>query len=228
MHYHKWAVCLSTLLCSGLSLHTALAADQLISSDHPDSFVHTLLNNALTSAVVSISAGPAWENEGDSQTLSLQPEVEKYYTSSNQHHSLMNSQLFLAVQQALSLPVMRNTNATGQFGLNFVTTGNAKPSGNIWDDADPTFNNYTYHYQIQHKEVSAKARLLVDSGYMSIKPFVSASVGVGFNRAYHFNNIPLISEAVASTNYSSPTTTAITWGWCAKRFNTTLAWRCEL
>ena len=89
-------------------------------------------------------------------------------------------------------------------------TSNAKLSGNIWDDADSTFNNYSYSYQIQHTHVAIKGKLLADQGYWVI-PWVSASLGVGFNDAHGFQNTPLISQAVTIPNFASNTQTSFTY-----------------
>lgn len=98
----------------------------------------------------------------------------------------------------------------GQVGLAFVATGNATLSGNIWDDADPAFNNYTYQYKVSHMAVALKGKLL---GHwdLPIIPWISASLGVGFNKAYGFSNTPTIYEAVPSPNFTNNTTTAFTY-----------------
>ena len=42
-------------------------------------------------------------------------------------------------------------------------------------------------------------------------PWVGASLGVSFNRAYDFTNTPLIFEALPSSNYTNHTKTAFTY-----------------
>jgi opacity protein-like surface antigen len=58
--------------------------------------------------------------------------------------------------------------------------------------------------------VAVKGKLLADMGYMAI-PYVSGSVGVGFNRAHNFNNIPVIFEALPNPNFASNTETAFSY-----------------
>ena len=89
-------------------------------------------------------------------------------------------------------------------------TGDATLSGDIWDDADPIFDNYTYQYKVNHTHVALKGKLLGDWDW-PLMPWVSGSIGIGFNRAYDFNNTPTIYEAIPNSNFSSYTTTAFTY-----------------
>jgi opacity protein-like surface antigen len=61
-----------------------------------------------------------------------------------------------------------------------------------------------------HTHLALKGKLLADHNSMII-PWLSASIGVGFNQAHHFNNTPIISEAIASPNFSNNTMTAFTY-----------------
>lgn len=98
----------------------------------------------------------------------------------------------------------------GQLGLAAATTGNAKLQGVIWDDADPQFDNYSYQYKVRNTRVAVKGKLLLDKGYWLI-PWVSASLGVGFNRAHDFTNTPLIFEALPNSNFTNHTKTTFTY-----------------
>ncbi len=157
-----------------------------------------------SSWVVALSLGPVWEDAGDKQTLYLAPDLEKTYTADNNTQALFDGELFLGLQRELSQSLV------GQLGFAVAATSSAELSGNIWDDADPTFNNYTYNYQIQHAHLAMKGKLLIDRGYWVI-PWVSASIGVGFNHAYDFNNTPVIFEALAMPDFSSNTETSFTY-----------------
>jgi opacity protein-like surface antigen len=154
--------------------------------------------------VGTLSAGPVWESAGQAQTFYLTPGIIKTYAASNVTHVLADGEVFVGIQK--NLPKMLQ----GQLGLTVAVTSNAKLSGNIWDDADSTFNNYSYSYQIQHTHIAAKGKLLADRGYWVI-PWVSASLGVGFNRAHDFQNTPLTSEAVTMPNFASNTQTRFTY-----------------
>lgn len=155
--------------------------------------------------VGSLSVGPTWNSSGRKQTIFLAPEIEKTYTAKQPINTVTDGELFIGLQKSLYCHQFQ-----GQLGFAFATTDDTSLNGNIWDDANPAFNNYTYHYQIQHAHIALKGKLLADMGYWVI-PWVSASVGVGFNRAHAFNNTPTIFEAVANANFTSHTQTTFTY-----------------
>lgn len=150
---------------------------------------------------VSLSGGAAWARGGDTQTFFLTPEIEKTYSANKSNNALGQGEVFLGLQKAWSptMPI--------QFGLAVAATGAAKMSGVIFDDADPQFDNFTYGYKVQHTRLSAKAKVLFEQNYI-VTPWISGSVGIGFNRAYGYDNTPLIFEAVKNPNFGSHTKTA--------------------
>ncbi|MCC5792586.1 MAG: porin family protein, partial [Legionellaceae bacterium] len=145
--------------------------------------------------VGAVSAGPVWARGGETQTFFLAPELEKTYTARKSTNAIASGELFVGLQTALSSPWL------GQWGLAVATTGNAKLQGMIWDDADPQFDNYSYRYKMRHSRIAIKGKLLLDRGAWLI-PWVSASAGVGFNRAHDFTNTPLIFEALPNSNFT--------------------------
>lgn len=154
--------------------------------------------------VGSIAAGPVWARGGETQTFYLAPEIEKTYAARKSSNALASGELFAGLQKSLT------SQWVGQLGLALAATGDAKLQGIIWDDADPQFNNYSYQYKVGNTRVALKGKLLFDKGYWAM-PWVSASVGAGFNRAHAFTNTPLIFEALPNTNFSSNTKTAFTY-----------------
>ncbi len=99
----------------------------------------------------------------------------------------------------------------GQLGIEVATTGNAKASGQVWDDADARFNNYTYKYDIEDTRIIVKGRLLRDLDYQALKIYGHAGLGVAFNNAHNFTSTPTIFEAVPTPNFASNTETAFTY-----------------
>lgn len=162
------------------------------------------LNNQDSSLVTTLSMGPSWEKAGQAQTLDLAPGIEKTYTANKPSNTLIDSELFLGVQKSLPESLQ------GQIGLALAATSAASLSGDIWDDADPQFNNYIYQYKIQHTHIALKGKLLADWGW-GILPWISGSAGVGFNHSYGFTNTPTIYEAIAAPNFESYTMTAFTY-----------------
>lgn len=173
------------------------------------SLVLVLLANFLTGGAIAgtmgqpdwawvgtLSMGPTWQSNGVTQTFYLAPEIEKTYVANQTSNTLFNGELFVGLQDRLSQTFY------GQIGLALAVTSDASLSGVIWDDADPEFNNYTYSYKIQHTQLTVKSKLLADMGYW-LDPWISGSLGVGFNSAHSFGDTPTIFEALPNPNFGS-------------------------
>lgn len=175
--------------------------------------VHAAENNSVTSFishlkssfVTSLSIGPSWDSAGQAQTLNLAPNITKTYTTNRSTSTLPTGEFFLGIKNSLPQQL------EGQIGLAVVATGHARLTGDVWDDADPTFDNYTYKYKVSHTALNLKGKLLFTGRNLPVIPWISAALGVGFNRAYNFNNTPIISEAVSMPNFTSNTKTAFTY-----------------
>ena len=154
--------------------------------------------------VGTLSAGPVWSSGDTTHTFYLTQDIEKTYAAKKSTSTLFDGEVFVGVQKTLSQALQ------GQLGLAVAATSDATLSGHIWDDANPEFDNYTYHYKIQHTQVAVKGKLLADAGYWLI-PWVSASLGVGFNNAHSFKSTPTIFEALPTPDFASHTETAFTY-----------------
>lgn len=157
-----------------------------------------------SSLVIALSSGPVWTNGGRTQTIYSQPEVVRTYAANNQTPVVAEGEVFAGTMRSL------NNIFEGQFGVALATTSKARLAGNIWDDADPQFDNFIYNYKISHTHVTLKGKILKDMGH-NFKPYISGSLGVGINRSSHFNNTPTIFEAVPIANFSYNTSTAFTY-----------------
>jgi len=187
---------LLSLIIFSFCLPVAQAADDSLNTN----FI-TLLKSSF---VASFNVGPSWERAGQVQTLNLTPDITKTYTADKSTNTLPTGELFLGIRN--SLP----KNLEGQIGFAMIATGQATLSGNIWDDSDPVFNNYTYQYKISHMAFALKGKLIGNWNF-PLMPWISTSLGVGFNKAYGFSNTPTIYEAVQSPNFTSNTTIAFTY-----------------
>lgn len=154
--------------------------------------------------VATLSAGAAWESAGKTQTFFLAPEIEKTYKAHKSSHSLFDGELFFGVQNSLFNALQ------GQFGLALAATSSAKLSGRIWDDADVLFDNHSYKYKIQHTHIAAKGKLLAGAD-LWLTPWISGSIGVGFNDASSYQNIPTIYEALPNPNFRKHSKTSFTY-----------------
>lgn len=198
----RWGVLLLATLTS--ASFAGFAQAQVEPREQTTPLSSKLLEMFKSSGVATLSLGPVWESAGNTQTFYLAPNIEKTYATNHASHGLVDGELFLGIQKPL------REKLEGQIGLEVATTGNASLSGHIWDDAESQFNNYTYSYQVRHTHVAIKGKLLADRGYI-VTPWVSGSLGAGFNQSHNYSNTPTISEAVVMSNFASNTTTAFTY-----------------
>jgi opacity protein-like surface antigen len=154
--------------------------------------------------VGTASLGLAFQDNGNTQTINLGPDLVKTYAANHATTTIDTGELFLGVQKNLPQQFQ------GQLGLALAAAGNARLKGQIWDDADPTFNNYDYIYRVNHRSIGIKAKLLADRCYWLI-PWLSLSLGVGFNEAHKFTNTPTLFEALPNPNFTSNSTTSFTY-----------------
>lgn len=163
----------------------------------------TILNQ-LAPYVVTLSAGPIWASGGKMQTFYVQPETERTYTANQQSEILADGELFLGLQREYL------GRYQGQLGLAVATTSSLGISGDIWDDANPAFNNFSYHYQLRHTHIALKGKWLTEMRY-AMMPYISASVGMGFNQSSNYSNTPTISIASPQPNFTNYTSTSFTY-----------------
>ena len=151
----------------------------------------------------AISGGPVWSKGGETQTLFLTPEVKETYVANQSTKTLFNGEAFLGLQKSLT-QIMQ-----GQLGLAVGFSTPISLEDEVWD-VDPEFNNYISHYKIQHTHIALKGKLLVDAGYW-ITPWISGSLGVGFNNAHGFHSTPTLFEVLPPADFRSHTQTAFTY-----------------
>lgn len=156
------------------------------------------------SSVITLSAGPLWTDSGKDQTLFLEPDLEKTYTSTKKNQTLFDGELFLGIQRSIKPMVL------GQIGVAVAAASKLTLNGDIWEDADPDFNDFYYQYKVNHAHVAVKGKLIADRGYFA-QPYLSGSVGVGFNRASNFIIIPKIFEQLPGPSFTSHTNTTFTY-----------------
>lgn len=167
-------------------------------------FDKNLISLLKSSFVSSLNIGPSWESAGQAQTLNLTSDIIKTYTTNRPTNTLPTGELFLGIKGLLPKQL------EGQIGLDVIATGTATLSGDIWDDGVPHFNNYTYQYKVSHTAVLVSGKLL-GNWNLPVIPWISASLGVGLNKAYGFSNTPTIDEALPSPDFTNKTMTAFTY-----------------
>ncbi len=154
--------------------------------------------------IVTLSVGPTFAGNGETQTFYLVPFIKKTYAADKKINVLFDGELFFGVVRELT-PSLQ-----GELGLELGVTSDANLSGDIWDFANARFNNSSYTYKIQHTHLAVKGKIVGEIGY-PYKPYVHGSLGVGFNQAYDFKISPSIFAEVIPPNFTSTLTTAFTY-----------------
>lgn len=155
---------------------------------------------------LSLSGGPSWTNAGKSQTIALQPDVIKAYVPQNLTNSnvLGNAEIFAGIEKSFFEQVR------SQFGLAAYWSSFAKLNGFIQEDADPNFQNFSYQYHISHWHIALKSKWIVENTF-NLNPYISGSIGLGWNRSYGYAVTPLIFQEVAAPPFQSNTHTALSY-----------------
>lgn len=168
---------------------------------------HNVLEDALTHLspyIVTLSAGPTFAGNGETQTFYLVPFIKKTYAANKKTNVFFDGELFLGVERELTQSLQ------GELGLELGVTSDVNLSGDIWDFANARFNNSSYSYKIQHTHLAAKGKVLWDIG-SAYKPCVHGSLGVGFNQAYDFKILPAIFAEVVPPHFTSTLKTSFTY-----------------
>jgi opacity protein-like surface antigen len=144
--------------------------------------------------VVSVSGGTGFTRAGATQTINLAPLTIKTFAAHKATNTVAAGSVFIGLQKKLMPQLL------GQYGFVIAKTSDANLQGYIWDDANPIFDNAIYQYHIQSTRVAVQGKLLLDK-VRWIEPWIGGSLGVSFNRAHGFNNIPTIAEALPMNNF---------------------------
>jgi len=156
--------------------------------------------------VASLSIAPAWHTGGRSQTKTLQEDITKHYADTSSQNTIAQGEFFLGREYVL------NNTFRAQLGGAVELTSNARLRGDIWEDADPDFNNYYYQYNVNHAHIALKGKLLADvPSKWNVTPYIGASAGVGFNRASDYLITPKIFQEIPSPPFAPKTKTSFTY-----------------
>lgn len=154
--------------------------------------------------VATLSLGPAYVNPGELQTIYLQSDVKKTYTSNDNQEILFNGELFLGGQRQI------NDFLFGQLGLAVAASSPVSVKGQVWEDGDIDYYNYNYTYNVQYQHVAIKGKLLSNTDIFA-SPYISGSLGVGLNQANDFTISPMIIQEIAAPLFTSNNEVAFTY-----------------
>ncbi|KTD46277.1 outer membrane protein [Legionella quateirensis] len=147
----------------------------------------------------TLSLGPVWSTPGKTQTIYLQPELRETFAAQSTTEKFGSGELFLGLQHYFSPKLF------AQIGFAVATTTVIPLNGDIWQDADPDFNNLFYDYKIKHTRLAVKGKLLTDF-YQLVQPYLSGSLGVGVNHAYNYSTTPKNIDIQPEPPFASHTT----------------------
>lgn len=155
---------------------------------------------------VALSGGLSWTNSGSSQVILLEPDLLNNYIPNNINNSnlLGNGEFFAGIQRSFFPQVQ------SQFGVAFYLSSFAKLNGYIQQDGDSGFQNYTFQYKVQHSHLALKTKWIAENAY-NMNPYLSGSIGVGFNRSYGFAASPIVLQAPPMPPFQDKNRTAFTY-----------------
>lgn len=148
------------------------------------------------SPFLTLSLGPTLTAGSESESFHLQPDIAKTYKSNRKPLAFGAAEMFVGMQ----IPVMPNF--LGQVGVAVVGGLDAPLHGNIWEDEDPDFNNYTYKYKVNHAHIAVKGKISTDTNTV-VQPYVSGSIGTGVNKSHGFTITPIIFEEVPAPAFTT-------------------------
>ncbi|MBA2651924.1 MAG: outer membrane beta-barrel protein [Tatlockia sp.] len=154
--------------------------------------------------ILTLSMGPSWSVPGETQTILLQTDFPQTYPAIKHLETSYSGEVFLGRLLALTPRFYL------QFGFALAGTTRVGLQGDIWQEADPDFNNFSYSYKIEHLHTAVKGKLLPNIN-RSVQPYLSASIGVGFNHAYNFSTIAKSTEVDEEAPFASRTQSSFTY-----------------
>ncbi len=154
--------------------------------------------------VVTVSSGIARANVYSSKVIAFAP-FQNTYIGSNHYDTASDTGLFIG-GEAVFQP-----NWAWQLGLSYFQNSSFIESGNVYFFSDPAFNNLTYQYQIQSRRISIDTK--ISHAFEKIwHPYLSASIGSAFNKAYQYTEYPVTTADLPMTQpFANHSNTSLTY-----------------
>ena len=155
--------------------------------------------------LIMVSGGPGWSSPGETQTLTLESDGPNTYNNRSKTQTLGMGELLLGFQTRLFTAPIQT-----QWGVLVSAAGMARIKGDVWQLADPEFNNLSYSYNINQIRTGLRTKWLLDQYAFTekFKPYMTASIAAGFNHSFSFQNSARNSDIVANPNFKDKTVTA--------------------
>lgn len=157
---------------------------------------------------VTLNVGPGWSDAGKTQIITVQPDIQSTYVKTNGTRAVAVGEIYAGYEQFIA------SNYKGQFGFAVQAASNLDLTGDVLIDSDPNFNNMFYTYSINHLAFALKGKIISahnNQRFFALHPYVSGSVGLGFNQSHKFGLNAKIFEQVVPPLFKSHTTTVFTY-----------------
>jgi hypothetical protein len=129
-------------------------------------------------SIITVSGGPAWANPGKDQYLyPFPPPLNNYFIADKDLTTVGTGEIYFGLQRLVCPDLI------GQFGIGVAAASDAQLSGVIDVNGVPAVN--AYRYKISHVRAEFKGKLIA-AGYRWVQPYLSASLGVGFNHSHDY------------------------------------------
>nr|HAT8715066.1 outer membrane beta-barrel protein [Legionella jordanis] len=152
----------------------------------------------------TLSIGPAWVGGGDKKNVRLEPDVVKTYTINSNTDEISG-----IIELFAGYACHFNESFITQLGLEVAVTSSSNLTGDVWEDANPNFNNFTYTYKVRHQHIAAKAKFIGDLDYML--PYFSVGLGYGMNNSSNFSISPKIYPEIPAPPFGNNDQSAFTY-----------------
>lgn len=157
----------------------------------------------------TVSVGPAWSEPGKTQNAAFLPGGnEARYVKTNGSSTIAVGELFFGYESPLV------SDYRGQLGIAFLGATNVSLTGDVWTNATPSTNNFFYTYSINHLQFALKGKIISERDMKALyafHPYISGSIGVGFNQSYKFALHNRQLGQTAPQPFADNTTTAFTY-----------------
>lgn len=149
----------------------------------------------LSGYFLTISGGPLNTSNEKAETIILRPNVSKTYTANTNNSGYATGEIFWGYERIIEEGMF------GQFGLAVAYT-NTKVKGDIWEDANPNFNDFAYQYNTNRVRIAAKGKLVTNLVY-DFGGYLSGSAGFAVNKANSFSITSRMLAAVPAPAFRS-------------------------
>tara|TARA_Y100001968_G_scaffold332385_1_gene390342 strand:+ start:4001 stop:4810 length:810 start_codon:yes stop_codon:yes gene_type:complete len=159
--------------------------------------------------VITLSLAPAWygnQTMTERNFYALSPLTPEFYHTYYSRHSegvVGAGELFFALNRPLQ------NDWSVQFGIVMAYSGNGKLYGDL-AVGQPIVARYPYSFRLSNGRVGLKGKLISDYPTL-LKPYVSASINAGFNRAWDYTTSHAVLGIASRPQFEGHTSVAFTY-----------------